>query len=106
MSITTTCTFNTVSVSVFNPDGSGAFLDFYSSGSYGTSFNLPASITCTSIDSNPLTVQTLIDALNSLFSTYFQFDEILFGEIVGWNLLAFVTCHGLGRLMQVWRKAM
>jgi hypothetical protein len=41
-----------------------------------------------------------------LFKTYFEFDQVLAGEIMGWYLLAFVMGHGLGRMMRVWQKAM
>jgi hypothetical protein len=35
-----------------------------------------------------------------LFKTYFEFDESLFGLIVGFNLVAFVTGYGLRRVIR------
>ena len=40
-----------------------------------------------------------------LFKTYFEFDQVLAGELMGWYLLAFVMGHGLGRMMRTWAKS-
>ena len=43
-------------------------------------------------------------ALDSLFKIYFQFDKLLFEQIVGWNLVVFVIGHCVGRVMMIARK--
>ena len=45
-----------------------------------------------------------ITALSSLFNIYFQFDKLLFEQIVGWNLVVFVIGHCVGRVMMIARK--
>jgi hypothetical protein len=47
-----------------------------------------------------------LSTLGTLFQTYFAFDDVLFSEIVGWSLVSFAIGHGLGRMMQVWRKGL
>ena len=46
-----------------------------------------------------------LSTLGTLFQQYFAFDDVLFEQLVGYQLLAFVSGHILGRIVGVMRKS-
>ena len=46
-----------------------------------------------------------LSSLGTLFQTYFDFDATTFDLILTANLVTFVIGHGVGRMMNVWRKS-
>ncbi|HCW06357.1 MAG TPA: hypothetical protein DGG95_03215 [Cytophagales bacterium] len=60
------------------------------------SVTIPDTVHCT-------TTSDSID-LQTLFSMYFDFDDVLFGQICEYMLVAFVTGYGLGMMLRIWRK--
>ena len=85
------------------------FLCFVSNGLNGSKAGyITTQITLVSDCANGFVAQSASSYtdLGVLFKTYFDFDPVLASQLVGWYLISFVTGHGLGRVIRLWRKAM
>lgn len=81
------------------------FLCFVTDGVGGyTATEVATQAECTGFIASASVDYVSLGTLGALFQQYFAFDEALFAEVVGWSLVSFAIGHGLGRLMQVWRK--